>query len=93
MQLLLDAVDSKRVLFNSPVANIDLSQTSVRLEDGTELKAKVVVGADGLRSAVARGLNLPPPNFTGQAGFRGLASFDGPAPAKQRTVCQVLAAP
>lgn len=89
VQMLLDAVDDSRVLFNAPVASVKHSETAVVLEDGTELKARLVVGADGLRSAVAQGLNVPPANFSGQAGYRGLASFEDPAPAQKRTVCQV----
>ena len=93
MQLLLDAVDPSRVFFDAPVATVNLVETAVVLEDGTKLQARLVVGADGVRSAVSQGLNVPPAQFSGQAGYRGLASFDGPAPARERTVCQVQCSP
>ena len=89
VQLLLDAVDPSRVFFNAPVASVNVADTAVVLEDGTELQARLVVGADGIRSAVSQGLDVPPAQFSGQAGYRGLASFKGTAPAKERTVCQV----
>lgn len=89
VQLLLEAVDSDRVLFNANVADVKAADRAVALEDGSTLKAKVVVGADGVRSAVAAGIGVSPANFTGQAGYRGLAAFDGPSPVQPRTLCQV----
>jgi 2-polyprenyl-6-methoxyphenol hydroxylase-like FAD-dependent oxidoreductase len=57
-------------------------QTAVRLSDGTELDADLVVGADGLRSRV-RQLAFPASRVrdTGLAGWTGIAHLDRPADA------------
>jgi 2-polyprenyl-6-methoxyphenol hydroxylase-like FAD-dependent oxidoreductase len=43
---------------------------TVRLEDGQELRASVVVGADGVRSRIARQLGLPEANYAGYIAYR-----------------------
>ncbi len=45
---------------------------AVELSDGSALEASVVVGADGVRSAVAgpRGLDLPPANYANYTAYR-----------------------
>ena len=49
----------------------------LRLSDGREIEADVVVGADGVRSAVrASILGEDSPRFTGTVCFRGLVPFD-----------------
>ncbi|KAK9845405.1 hypothetical protein WJX81_005725 [Elliptochloris bilobata] len=47
----------------------------VELQDGRQLEAKVVVGADGAVSKVAASLGLPPPQYAGWSTFRGMAFF------------------
>ncbi len=58
---------------------VDLDQTddavTVRFSNGKSTTADVVIGADGLRSAVRECLfETPEPTFTGQVAFRGLAA-------------------
>ena len=50
---------------------------SVTLHSGETLRCRVVVGADGVRSAVAQSLGVPPPNYAGYVSYRGVASFGG----------------
>ena len=42
----------------------------MRLRGGEELACRAVVGADGVRSAVAAGLGVPPPNVAGYSAYR-----------------------
>lgn len=89
MQLLFEAVDADRVLLDATITGVDTTTTAVVLADGRQLPGRIIVGADGVRSAVASGLGVPPPNVTGQMAFRGVAEFDGPLPVAASTVCQV----
>ena len=72
-----------------PAAQLQHRPTAV-LHDGTEISCKLLVGADGVRSVVGKHLGADKLSFVGQAGYRGIAQFDQPAPVAERTVCQVL---
>ncbi|EXB36913.1 Zeaxanthin epoxidase [Morus notabilis] len=47
----------------------------VDLEDGTSIKAKVLIGCDGVHSVVASWLGLASPVHSGRSAVRGLAAF------------------
>ncbi|GAQ87428.1 hypothetical protein KFL_003520070 [Klebsormidium nitens] len=49
--------------------------TELILGGGERLSAKVVIGCDGTKSAVARHLALPQPNYAGYSAIRGVANF------------------
>ncbi|KAF8364720.1 hypothetical protein HHK36_033304 [Tetracentron sinense] len=51
------------------------SITILRMEDGTIIKAKVLVGCDGVHSMVAQWLGLKAPVHSGRSAVRGLAVF------------------
>ncbi|KAG2451908.1 hypothetical protein HYH02_003683 [Chlamydomonas schloesseri] len=51
---------------------------SVRLANGQMVRGSCVVGADGVRSAVARALQLPAANYGGYVALRGVAEFPPP---------------
>ncbi|KAK9845246.1 hypothetical protein WJX81_001020 [Elliptochloris bilobata] len=57
----------------------------IELEDGTQIKAKVVIGADGVMSTVGASLGIPKPVYAGWSVFRGMTDFPeglpDPAPA------------
>ena len=89
--MLYEAVDPDRVLLDATVTGLDTSATAVLLADGSKLNGRVVVGADGVRSAISEGLGLPGPKVTGQMAFRGVAEFDNTLPIAASTVCQVCA--
>ena len=40
------------------------------LEDGRKLRARAVIGADGVRSVVGRALKVPPPTYAGYIAYR-----------------------
>ncbi|KAF7067603.1 hypothetical protein CFC21_073471 [Triticum aestivum] len=68
---------SKLVSINSETAEEEGSpETSVlRLDDGTVIRAKVVIGCDGVHSVVARWLGLSEPVTCGRSAVRGLAVY------------------
>lgn len=47
----------------------------LHLADGSVIKAKVLIGCDGVNSVVAKWLDLPTPIYTQQISTRGLAEF------------------
>ncbi|CAL8998365.1 unnamed protein product [Prunus brigantina] len=57
---------------------IRFSSKLVHLADGTILKAKVLVGCDGLNSVAAKWLGFKQPAFTGRSAIRGRADFKSP---------------
>lgn len=91
--MLFEAADADRILLDATITGVDTTETAVVLADGRKLKGRVIVGADGVRSVVASGLDVQPPNTIGQMAFRGVAEFDGPLPIAASTVCQVCPIP
>ena len=49
---------------------LGVAGASVMLEDGRKLRARAVIGADGVRSVVGRALNIPPPTYAGYIAYR-----------------------
>ncbi|TQD96341.1 hypothetical protein C1H46_018107 [Malus baccata] len=77
LEALADELPSGTIRFSSKVVSIDESGylKLVHLADGTILKAKVLVGCDGVNSVVAKWLGFKQPVFTGRSAIRGLANF------------------
>ncbi len=58
----------------------DAGGVTARFEDGGEERGDVLIGADGMRSAVRHGLlGETPPRFAGYASRQAVAEFSGPA--------------
>eukprot|EP00253_Pinus_taeda_P000923 PITA_00923 len=67
------------IRFNAKVVSIQQSTnsslTTVNLEEGALIRAKVLIGCDGVHSAVAHSLGLQAPSLYGRSGIRGLATY------------------
>lgn len=67
------------IRFNAKVVSIkqstNSSLTTVNLEEGALIRAKVLIGCDGVHSVVAHSLGLPAPSPSGRSGIRGLATY------------------
>lgn len=61
----------------------------VGLQGGQELRCRLLVGADGVRSAVAQHLALPAPGYAGYIAFRGVATMLGGLPIPATTIRQL----
>ncbi|XP_078172149.1 monooxygenase 2-like [Carex rostrata] len=66
---------SKLISIKSETLKDSSKATLLHLEDGTVIKAKVVIGCDGVHSAVAQWLGLSQPLSSGRWAARGLAVF------------------
>ncbi|GLJ23952.1 hypothetical protein SUGI_0455370 [Cryptomeria japonica] len=67
------------IRFNSKVVSIQQSESSsliaIQLRDGALIKAKVLIGCDGVNSVIAEWLGLPAPSLSGRSAIRGLATY------------------
>ncbi|WOG84182.1 hypothetical protein DCAR_0103363 [Daucus carota subsp. sativus] len=77
METLVKELPSGTIRFSSKVVSIESGHIKLlHLADGTIIKAKVLVGCDGVNSVVAKFLGLEKPAFAGRSAFRGYADFD-----------------
>ncbi|XP_042445639.1 monooxygenase 2-like [Zingiber officinale] len=80
LQALAEELPPDNIRFSSRIVSIDQEQgssptTTVHLDDGSVIKAKVLIGCDGVHSVVARWLGLSPAVDSGRSAIRGLAVF------------------
>ncbi|KAK3144784.1 hypothetical protein QOZ80_4AG0317840 [Eleusine coracana subsp. coracana] len=84
LQALAEELPPGTIRFSSKLVSIDTepaaaagsSETAVvRLEDGTVIRAKVLIGCDGVHSVVARWLGMSEPASSGRSAVRGLSVF------------------
>ncbi|KAM0842661.1 hypothetical protein ACQ4PT_058234 [Festuca glaucescens] len=66
---------SKLVSIKTETAESSPETAVLRLEDGTVIRAKVLIGCDGVHSVVARWLGLSKPVTSGRSAVRGLAVY------------------
>lgn len=66
---------SKLASIRSEVKDNSSEVTALCLEDGAIIKAKVLIGCDGVHSVVAQWLGLKAPIDSGRSAIRGLAVF------------------
>ncbi|CAO2149707.1 unnamed protein product [Urochloa humidicola] len=57
------------------VAEEDGNIKALQLADGSVLRTKVLIGCDGINSAVAKWLGLAKPSYSGRSATRGLAHY------------------
>lgn len=87
IEILADAAMTAgvQIKLGARVATVDLGPEGARLRlmDGTEIAPDLLIGADGLRSAVRQAVDGPSkPFFTGQVAWRALIACNAGAPAQ-----------
>eukprot|EP00210_Caulerpa_lentillifera_P002474 g2372.t1 len=90
---LAEALPPETVLFDHNLKSIDLTnpnQPMLKFDNGKEMKCRVVVGADGARSKVAKALDLPYPEYSGYCAIRGISNL-GPVDIPRQTIIYYLA--
>jgi 2-polyprenyl-6-methoxyphenol hydroxylase-like FAD-dependent oxidoreductase len=88
---LLRGLPSDAVQLSSTCTGFDQDDEGVtaRFEDGREERGAVLIGADGIRSAVRSQLRGDEPRYSGYSGWRGVAELD-PQPLEPGLAKQVL---
>ncbi|XP_010551061.1 PREDICTED: uncharacterized protein LOC104821770 isoform X2 [Tarenaya hassleriana] len=79
VKVLADALPQGTIRFGCRVASVKLDETTsfpiIRVQDGTNIKAKVLIGCDGANSVVAEFLRLNRTKVCASRAVRGLTSY------------------
>ncbi|XP_062007240.1 monooxygenase 2-like [Rosa rugosa] len=81
LEALADELPVHSIRFSSKISAIETQQPEgssiaiVHMENGTVIKAKVLIGCDGVHSVVSRWLGLSEPVLSGRSAVRGLAVY------------------
>ncbi|KAI6701027.1 hypothetical protein NL676_015351 [Syzygium grande] len=78
LETLVNELPSGTIRYSSKVVSIEESGylKLVHLSDGSILKAKVLIGCDGVNSAVATWLGFKKPAFVGRSAIRGCVYYE-----------------
>lgn len=79
LETLENALPEDTIRYSSKLSSIQWNSktktTHLKLTDGTRLSAKVLIGCDGVYSAVSRWLGVPPLKSAGRFVYRGMANY------------------
>ncbi len=81
-QALLEEIDAKKIYLNKKLTTLSQNNQKVTLlfEDGSSAEADLVIGADGIKSAVRKNIfGEMPLRYSGQTCWRGMTKFTLPA--------------
>ncbi|KAG5547617.1 hypothetical protein RHGRI_013343 [Rhododendron griersonianum] len=82
LETLQKELPSGTIRFSSKVVSIQEEESGgcfklVHLANGSVVKAKVLIGCDGVNSVVSKWLGFKKPTFVGRSAIRGFADFKG----------------
>jgi len=77
LQALEEELPKGTIRYSSKIVSIeeDGNIKILQLADGSVLRAKVLIGCDGINSVVAKWLGLAKPSYSGRSAARGLAHY------------------
>jgi 2-polyprenyl-6-methoxyphenol hydroxylase-like FAD-dependent oxidoreductase len=77
LQALEEELPKGAIRYSSKIVSIeeDGNIKILQLADGSVLRAKVLIGCDGINSVVAKWLGLAKPSYSGRSAARGLAYY------------------
>ncbi|EEF30596.1 monoxygenase, putative [Ricinus communis] len=87
LKTLANQLPPEAIRFSSGLDKIEKSEngeTVLKLVNGTQLLAKVVIGCDGIRSPIAKWMGFPEPKYAGHSAFRGIGFYDNGQPFEPR---------
>jgi 2-polyprenyl-6-methoxyphenol hydroxylase-like FAD-dependent oxidoreductase len=82
LQVLEAELPGDAIRYSSKIVSIDEEHggdgaKTIHLADGSALRAKALIGCDGINSVVSRWLGLAKPSHSGRSATRGLAHYPG----------------
>ncbi|WOK98923.1 hypothetical protein Cni_G07635 [Canna indica] len=87
LETLASRLPQNTINFSSRLKSIrkhDSGGSLLELEDGGCLRAKIVIGCDGVRSPIAKWMGFSEPRYVGHCAFRGLGVYPGGHPHKSK---------
>lgn len=87
LETLANQLPTEAVRFSSGLEKIETSEngeTLLKLNNGNQLLAKIVIGCDGIRSPVAKWMGFSDPKYVGHCAFRGLGVYSDGQPFEPR---------
>lgn len=78
LQVLAAELPEGTIRYSSKIVSIDEQHDDskiIHLADGSTLRAKVLIGCDGINSVVSKWLGLAKPSYSGRSATRGLACY------------------
>jgi 2-polyprenyl-6-methoxyphenol hydroxylase-like FAD-dependent oxidoreductase len=78
LQVLAAELPKGTIRYSSKIVSIDQQHDDskiIHLADGSTLRAKVLIGCDGINSVVSKWLGLAKPSYSGRSATRGLACY------------------
>ncbi|KAL3681840.1 hypothetical protein R1sor_024796 [Riccia sorocarpa] len=79
VQTLASILPKETIRFDSRIVSIERESESgpfqLTLSSGSVIRSKVLIGADGVNSVVAKWMGLAPARYAGYMGIRGLAEY------------------
>ncbi|WCJ19479.1 FAD/NAD(P)-binding oxidoreductase family protein [Euphorbia peplus] len=81
LEALAEELPAHSIRFSSKLSSVEIQEHGgaslavLRLNDGTTIKSKVLIGCDGVNSIVGKWLGLSTPIHSGRFGIRGLSYF------------------
>lgn len=90
LEALQSIVPDSCIEYNAAIHTVETDQNGaiVTLETGEKVRARCLIGADGVNSRVSRALSVPKPNYAGYTAYRGVASMPDGLPIPGDTVRQ-----
>ncbi|XP_073287379.1 monooxygenase 3-like [Primulina huaijiensis] len=87
LETLASQLPPNTISFSSKIKNIERGkkdETVLKLEDDSQISAKIVIACDGTRSPVAEWMGFPDPNYVGYCAIRGIGFYPDGQPVEPK---------
>ncbi len=87
-QVLMNEIDVNKIQLNKRLSSLvqHPNKVEIKFDDGTSTEADIVIGADGIKSAVRKNIfGEVPLRYSGQTCWRGMAKFSLPSDKKNNS--------
>ncbi|XP_073133078.1 monooxygenase 2 isoform X2 [Henckelia pumila] len=87
LETLASQLPRNTISFSSKIRTIERSkndETVLKLEDDSQISAKIVIACDGTRSPVAKWMGFPDPSYVGHCAIRGIGIYPDGQPVEPK---------